>query len=106
MKKIILTVVLGSLLPVLAVAEGKKMQNTHAETQTQLSQSEINMKEKKHMSMGGSAFTSQSASNMKGKKHMSMGDSPFSPHNKKASGKKVTKKAGDHEGYSYIKYEK
>ncbi|MCK5829781.1 MAG: hypothetical protein KAH20_05715 [Methylococcales bacterium] len=103
MKKILLTVILSSLLPALAVAEDKKMQNT--QPQTQPNQSDINMKEKKHMSMGDSPFTSQSDINMKEKKHMSMGDNPFSSHDKKVQKvQKVQKKAN--KGYTVIKYEK
>lgn len=103
MKKIILTVLLSSLLSAVAVAEEKKMQNTQLEAQ--LSQSEINMKKGKHMSMGADPFTSgpsQSEINMKEGKHMSMGDNPFSSHDKGV--KKEVKKAG--KGYSVVEYEK
>ena len=101
MKKIILTVLLSSLLPTLAVAEEKKMRNT----QSQPSQTEINMKGKKHMSMGASPFTSQAEINMKEKKHMSMGNNPFSSHDKGVKKvKKEVRKAG--KGYSVVEYEK
>ena len=92
MKKIILTIVLSSILPALAVAEDKKMQNTHT------SQSDIDMKGKHMMNTD----TSQSDINMDGKKHMSMGDNPFSSHDKK-----VAKKTNQvHKGYTVIKYKK
>lgn len=91
MKKIILTIVLSSILPVLAVAEDRKMQNTHAKA------SDMDMKGK-HMQ---NTHTSQSEINMK-KKHMGMGDNPFSSHDKKMA--KKTNQA--YKGYSVIKYKK
>ena len=92
MKKIILAVILSSLLPALAVAEDKKMQNTHT------SASDIDMKGKHMMN----THTSASDVDMKENKHMQMGDNPFSSHDKK-----VTKKANQvHKGYTVIKYKK
>ena len=92
MKKIILTVILSSLLPALAVAEDKKMQNTHT------SASDTNMKGKHMMN----THISASDVDMKEKKHMSMGDNPFSSHDKK-----VAKKANQvNKGYTVIKYKK
>ena len=92
MKKIILAIVLSSILPALAFAEDKKMQNTHT------SASDIDM-EGKHMQ---NTHTSQSDINMDKKKHMGMGDNPFSSHDKK-----VAKKTNQvHKGYSVIKYKK
>ena len=92
MKKIILTILLSSILPALAVAEDKKMQNTHT------SASEIDMKGK-HMT---NTHTSQSDINMGRKKHMGMGDNPFSSHDNKEA--KKTNQV--HKGYTVIKYKK
>ena len=92
MKKIILTVILSSLLPALAVAEDTKMQNTHT------SASDNDMKGKHMMN----THTSASDVDMKENKHMAMGDNPFSSHDKK-----VAKKANQvHKGYTVIKYKK
>jgi len=94
MKKIILTIVLCSTLPAIAVAESKSMQNTHT------SASDIDMTKGKHMR---NTHTSQSDINMAGKNHMGMGDNPFSAHDKAK-----IKKAKNHtnKGYSVVKYEK
>ncbi|NOQ65443.1 MAG: hypothetical protein GQ582_13110 [Methyloprofundus sp.] len=91
MRKIILTVILSSFLPALAVAESKTMQNTHKTTPDVMAQGKHMMNTKQ---------ISQSEINMK-KKHMSMGDNPFSSHEKKAA-----KKANKHKGYSVVKYKK
>ena len=92
MKKIILAIVLSAILPALAVAEDKQMQNTHT------SASDTDMKGK-HMQ---NTHISASDVDMNEKKHMSMGDNPFSSHDKK-----VAKKTNQvHKGYSVIKYKK
>jgi len=94
MRKIILTVILSSFLPALAVAETKTMQNTHK------SASDVDvMKQGKHMM--NTKKISQSDINME-KKHMSMGDNPFPTHEKKA-GQKTNQK---HKGYTVNKYKK
>ena len=92
MKKIILAVILSSLLPALAVAEDKKMQNTHT------SASDNDMKGKHMMN----THTSASDIDMKDNKHMSMGDNPFSSHNKKVG----TKTNQPHKGYTIKKFNK
>jgi len=91
MKKIILAVILSSLIPALAVAEDKKMQNTHASAPD-------NMKGKHMMN----THTSASDIDMKDNKHMSMGDNPFSSHNKKVG----TKTNQPHKGYTIKKFNK
>ena len=91
MKKIILAVLLSSFLPALAVAESKKMENTHT------NQSDVDMQGKRMMN----THTSQSDINMNKKKHMGMGDNPFSSHEKETA-----KKANQHKGYTVIKYQK
>ena len=99
MKKIILTIILSSLLPALAVAEDKKMQNTQpkAEKNTDM--------EGKHMRNTHIKEASQSEINMKTKKHMGMGDNPFSSHDKKVA-KKAKKVSETNRGYTVIKYQK
>ena len=91
MRKIILTIILSSFLPALAVAETKTMQNTHKIAPDVMAEGKHMMNTKK---------ISQTDINM-GKKHMSMGDNPFSSHEKKAA-----KKANKHKGYSVVKYQK
>jgi len=93
MKKIILTIVLSSLIPALAIAESKKMQNTHT------SASDLDMKGKRMMN----THTSQSDVNMKSKKHMAMADNPFSSHNKKVA-KKTKRINNENRGYSVVEY--
>ena len=93
MKKILLTIILSTFLPALAVAEDKKMENTSG------SASDLSMKGK-HMS---NTNVSQSDLNMKNKKHMSMGDNPFSSHDKKVATKSKSKSS---QSYTVIKYKK
>ena len=93
MKQIILTIVLCSVLPAIAVAEDNKMQNSN------ISISDIDMAGK-HMMMNSNPSISDT--NMKNKKHMGMGDNPFSSHDKK-----TTKKHNQvNKGYRVIKYKK
>jgi len=92
MKKIILTVILCSTLPAIAVAKDKSMQNTHT------SASDIDMTKGKHMR---NTHTSQSDIDMKTGKHMRMGDNPFSAHDK-AKSKKAT--SHNNRGYSVVDY--
>lgn len=94
MKKIILTIVLCSTLPAIAVAEDKSMQNTHTNA------SDVDMTKERHMQ---NTHTSQSDNNMQGKKHMGMGDNPFSAHDKAKSKKPISH---TNKGYSVIKYKK
>jgi hypothetical protein len=91
MKKIILTIVLSSFLPPLAVAEDKKMRNTSPNTPSPLM-------EGKHM-----MNKNPNASVMEGK-HM-MNDNPYSSHPKKVSGAEKTSNQVK-KGYSVIKYKK
>ena len=77
MKKIILTIVLCSVLPAIAVAEGKKMQNSNISTSD--------------VDMAG--------------KHMMMNDNPYSSHPKGDAG--AAKNNGQaKKGYTVIKYKK
>ena len=93
MKKIILTIILSSLLPALAVAEDKRMRNTNGSTPN------VEMKGKHMMN----THTSASDVDMKGR-HMSMGDNPFSSHQVTQGNKKAAKETT--QGYSVIKYKK
>lgn len=94
MKKIILAIAVCSILPTIAVAEDRKMENTHT------SASENDMTKGKHMQ---NTHTSKSDIDMKTGKHMRMGDNPFSAHDK-AKAEKA--KSQTSKGYSVIKYEK
>ena len=90
MKKIILTIVLSSLLPAIAVAEDKKMQNTNPNSTTPL--------------MSGKHMMNSDPSGMTGK-HMSMGDNPYSQHPKSGSGAAKTSDKVK-KGYTVIPYQK
>jgi hypothetical protein len=90
MKKIILTVILSSLLPAIAVADDHVMRNDNPNA---------SVMKGKHMM---NTHTSESDIDMKSKKHMSMGDNPFSSHDKKVA----TKTNQVHKGYTVIKYKK
>ena len=87
MKKIILTIVLSSLLPAMAIAEDKKMRNSNPNS---------SLMSGKHM-----MNSNPSSSGMTGK-HMNMGDNPYSSHQKSDSGAAKTKKRG----YTVIPYQK
>ena len=95
MKKIILTIVLSSLLPAIAVAKDKIMHNDNpnANTSTPLTTG-------KHMKN-----TSPNASALATGKHMGMGDNPFSSHPKDYA-KAAQKKSKSNKGYTVIPYKK
>ena len=92
MKKIILTLVLSSVLPAIAVAEDKKMQNANPNASVMSG---------KHMM---NTNPNPNASGMTGK-HMMMGDNPYSSHPKSGAG---AAKTSDNvkKGYTVIKYKK
>lgn len=94
MKKIILTIVLSSLLPAIAVAKDKTMHNDNpnANASTPLTTG-------KHMTN-----SSPNASVMTGK-HMTMGDNPYSSHPKDYA-KAAQKKSSASKGYTVIPYKK
>ena len=92
MEKIILTVILSSLLPAIAVADDHVMRNDNPNATP-------SVMEGKHMM---NTQTSASDIDMKEKKHMSMGDNPFSSHDKKVA----TKTNQVHKGYTVKKYKK
>ena len=92
MKKIILTIVLSSLLPALAVAKDKTMHNDNPNPSTP------SMTEK-HMTN-----SSPDASVMTGK-HMMMGDNPYSSHPKDYA-KAAQRKSKVNKGYTVIPYKK
>ena len=90
MKKIILTFILSSFLPAIAVAEDKKMQNANPNA------SEMTGKHMQNANPNDSVMTG---------KHMMMNDNPYSSHPKGDAGvaknKDSTKK-----GYTVIPYNK
>ena len=88
MRKIILTIILSSFLPALAIAEDKKMQN---------SSPNASLMSGKHM-----MNSNPNASVMEGK-HMMMSDDPFSSHPKGNSGARKTSEKVK-KGYTVIKY--
>ncbi len=85
MKTIILTIILSYFLPVMAIAEDKKMRNDSPNASV--------MKGKHMMN------SNPNASIMKGK-HMMMSDNPFSSHPKSGAGAKETV----YKGYTVLKY--
>ncbi len=90
MKIIILTVVLSSLLPAIAVAEDKKMHNANPNASVMTG---------KHM-----MNNNPNASVMTGK-HMMMNDNPYSSHSKDNAGAAKTNDQVN-KGYTVIPYKK
>ncbi|WP_428354004.1 hypothetical protein [Methyloprofundus sp.] len=91
MKKIILTLVLSSFLPAIAVAADKTMHNDNPNTSV--------LKKGKHMTN-----SNPNTSVMEKGKHMMMGDNPYSSHPTQAKAKKT--KNHSNKGYTVIKYKK
>ncbi len=89
MKKIILTVVLSTFLPAMAIAEDKVMQNTNVNG---------SLMSKKHM-----MNANPNASVMTGK-HM-MSDNPYSSHSKSTAGATKSNEQVK-KGYTVLKYKK
>lgn len=97
MKKIILSIVLSSLLPTIAVAEERTMKNTNPTTP-----SEDPLMSGKHMQNTNPAPTKDPLAS--GKHMTSTSDDPFSPHAK--SKKKTAKTNKETNGsYTVIEYE-
>ncbi len=92
MKKIILTIVLGSFLPAIAIAEDKKMQNTNPNPKASLMSG-------KHM-----MNSNPNASLMSGK-HM-MNDNPYSSHPTGDKGAEKINAQANNQGYTVHKYKK
>ena len=94
MKKIILTVVLSSLLPAIAVAEDKTMHNTNP-----------NPNAKAPLMSGKHMMNSDPKASVMTGKHMMMGDNPYSSHPKSGSGAAKTSDKVK-KGYTVIPYQK